>query len=194
MHVFIVYCHPSEQSFTYNIKESFIRGLIDAGHSYEISDLYAMNFQSDMTKEEYTRDSDYLDIPVIAEDVRIEQEKINRSDIIVFIYPIFWTDVPAKLKGWFDRVLTYNFAYGTKTMKTLDQALILCIAGNKMFHLRRYGLLKAMKKVMLGDRLFRRTHKSRFIVFDAMAKSFPIHRQTHWEPFKHKAYLIAKNL
>lgn len=32
----------------------------------------------------------------------IEQEKIQNSDAIVFIYPIFWTEAPAKLVGWFD--------------------------------------------------------------------------------------------
>lgn len=41
MKVFIVYCHPSKNSFTYEVKEAFIKGLESAGHSYEISDLYA---------------------------------------------------------------------------------------------------------------------------------------------------------
>jgi NAD(P)H dehydrogenase (quinone) len=192
--VFIVYCHPSEESFTRNVRDSFIQGLEAAGHSYELSDLYAMDFQSDMSKEEYTRDAFYHDIPVIGEDVRQEQEKINRADIIVFIYPVFWTDVPAKMKGWFDRVLSYNFAYGNKTMKMLDKVLILCTAGNKIWHLKRFGLLRSMKKIMLGDRFFNRAKKKSFVVFDGMAMSFPEHREKHWEIFKKKAYEIGKNL
>lgn len=194
MHIFIVYCHPSEESFTRNVRDSFIRGLEDAGHTYELSDLYAMNFQSDMTKEEYTRDAFYHDVPVIGEDVRLEQEKINRADCIVLIYPIFWTDVPAKMKGWFDRVLTYNFAYGTKTMKTLDKALVLCTAGNKIWRLKWTGLLRSMKKIMFDDRLFQRAKKKRFVVFDGMAMSYAEHRAKHWEPFKEKAYRIGKEL
>lgn len=194
MHVFIVYCHPSEQSFTRNLRDAFIQGLDEAGHSWELSDLYAMNFSSDMTKEEYTRDAEYLDIPIIAADVKKEQEKINKADAIVFIYPVFWTDVPAKMKGWFDRVLSYNFAYGNKTMKTLDKMLVLCTAGNKLWHLKRYGLLKAMKKVMLGDRFFERAKKKQFIVFDGMAKSFPEHREKNWEKNLDKAKEIAKKL
>ncbi|MBQ5474025.1 MAG: NAD(P)H-dependent oxidoreductase, partial [Lachnospiraceae bacterium] len=31
MKVLVVYCHPSKNSFTHTIKESFIRGLEDAG-------------------------------------------------------------------------------------------------------------------------------------------------------------------
>ena len=41
-----------------------------------------------------------MDHPV-REDVLREQEKINRADIIVFIYPDFWTASPAMLEGWF---------------------------------------------------------------------------------------------
>ena len=39
MSLLVVYCHPSKNSFTYAIKESFVKGLEDAGYSYEISDL-----------------------------------------------------------------------------------------------------------------------------------------------------------
>ena len=46
MKVFIVYCHPSKDSFTNDVYKSFERGLRDAGHEILISDLYDMNFQS----------------------------------------------------------------------------------------------------------------------------------------------------
>lgn len=36
----------------------------------------------------------------------LEQKKIQESDAIVFIYPVFWTEAPAKLVGWFDRTET----------------------------------------------------------------------------------------
>ena len=36
MKVFIVYCHPSKNSFTYEVKEAFIKGLESVGHSYEM--------------------------------------------------------------------------------------------------------------------------------------------------------------
>ena len=76
----------------------------------------------------------------IEEDVRLEQKKINSSDAIVFIYPVFWTEAPAKLVGWFDRVWTYGFAYGEKTMKLLDKGIILCTAGNTKEDLEKYNL------------------------------------------------------
>lgn len=117
MKVFIVYCHPSEDSFTRHIRDEFIKGLVDSGNEYELSDLYKMGFKTDMTEEEYLRDAYYKNTPDIAADVLTEQQKINSSDAIVFIYPVFWSEAPAKLVGWFDRVWTYGFAYGDRTMK-----------------------------------------------------------------------------
>lgn len=55
MNVFVVYCHPSNQSFTYAMKEAFLRGLKDAGHSVVVSDLYQMQFHETLSEEEYLR-------------------------------------------------------------------------------------------------------------------------------------------
>ena len=41
MKVFIVYCHPSEDSFTRNVRDAFIKGIVDSGNEYDMSDLYS---------------------------------------------------------------------------------------------------------------------------------------------------------
>ena len=193
MKIFIVYCHPSEDSFTKNMCDAFIRGVTDSGNEYIISDLYKMGFQTDMTEEEYIRDANYRNTPNVAKDVLAEQEKINSSDAIAFIYPVFWTEAPAKLVGWFDRVWTYGFAYGEKTMKELDKAVILCSAGNPIEHLEEYGLLDSMKRVMLGDRLFGRAKQMEFIVFDNTSRENEL-REKNWDANLQKAYEIGKGL
>ena len=193
MEIFIVYCHPSEDSFTKNMCDAFIKGVTDSGNEYIISDLYKMGFQTDMTEEEYIRDANYRNTPNVAKDVLAEQEKINSSDAIAFIYPVFWTEAPAKLVGWFDRVWTYGFAYGEKTMKELDKAVILCSAGNPIEHLEEYGLLDSMKRVMLGDRLFGRAKQMEFIVFDNTSRENEL-REKNWDANLQKAYEIGKGL
>jgi len=191
MKVFIVYCHPSEDSFTKNMCDAFIKGITDSGNEYILSDLYKMGFQTDMTEEEYLRDANYRNTPNIADDVLIEQEKLNSADAIAFIYPVFWTEAPAKLVGWFDRVWSYGFAYGEKTMKVLDKALILCSAGNPIERLEELGLLDSMKKVMLGDRLFGRAKQMEFIVFDNTSRENKL-RKKNWDANLQKAYEIGK--
>ena len=193
MKIFIVYCHPSEDSFTKNMCDAFIKGVTDSGNEYIISDLYKMGFQTDMTEEEYIRDANYRNTPNVEKDVLAEQEKINSSDAIAFIYPVFWTEAPAKLVGWFDRVWTYGFAYGEKTMKELDKAVILCSAGNPIEHLEEYGLLDSMKRVMLGDRLFGRAKQMEFIVFDNTSRENEL-REKNWDANLQKAYEIGKGL
>jgi NAD(P)H dehydrogenase (quinone) len=174
MKVFIVYCHPAEDSLTREVRYSFIEGLKSAGHSYILSDLYAMNFSSDMGEVEYLREAYYRRELPLPDDVRSEQEKINASGAIAFIYPVFWTDAPSKLVGWFDRVWTYGFAYGeNRAMKTLEKGLVLCVAGNTLEYFEKTGLGEAMKKIMLEDRLFDRVKQKEMIILDATSRELP---------------------
>ena len=191
MKAFIVYCHPSEDSFTRNVRDAFIKGITDAGNEYILSDLYKDQFKTDMTEAEYLRDAYYRNTPEVADDVLTEQAKINASDAIVFIYPVFWSEAPAKLVGWFDRVWSYGFAYGERTMKTLEKGLILCSAGNPLERLEQTGILDGMKKVMLADRLADRVKQAEFIVFENTSRENEL-REKNWEKYLSFAYEKGK--
>lgn len=47
-------------------------------------------------------------------DISAEQEALLEHQNIVFQYPLYWYNMPAILKHWFDVVLEYQFAYGSK--------------------------------------------------------------------------------
>ncbi|GHV96539.1 flavodoxin family protein [Spirochaetia bacterium] len=178
MQVFIVYAHPSEESFTRHIRDHFIKGLESAGHSYIESDLYKMNFRTDMSETEYLREAYYKREASVPADVIAEQEKINSSGAIAFIFPLFWSDAPAKLVGWFDRVWTYGFAYGeNRTMKQLEKGMVLCSAGNTMEYFHRTGIMGALEKVMLDDRLFDRVKTRELVIFDGTSRETPLREQ-----------------
>ena len=194
MHVLIIYAHPSENSFTRHVRDEFIKGLKTGNHAYEISDLYKMNFKTDISESEYFREANYNEKLALNEDVINEQEKINRSDVIVFIYPVFWTEAPAKLVGWFDRVWTYGFAYGDRKMKKLKKAIVLCVAGHTLEHLKKYGHYDSMKTVMLGDRIFDRAENKEMLILDGTTKSNPELRQSNWNKHLKVAFEIGKNL
>lgn len=157
MHIFIVFCHPDRNSFTASILEQFTAGLDDARVSYEISDLYEMNFISDMSLAEFRRETSYSVNWPLPEDVVQEQEKIIRAEWLVFIYPLWWSDCPAKLKGWFDRVYTVGFAYGYEdgfeSKLKGKKGMVICPAGHTEEELEEVGILESIRKVMLYDRM-----------------------------------------
>lgn len=100
-----------------------------------------------MTKQEYIREELLnLDLPIL-QDVQKEQEKIESADSIIFLYPVWWSDCPAKLKGWFDRVYSVEYAYGydnsrkgNKKMKTVKYGISLCTAGHSNKFLNEIGI------------------------------------------------------
>ncbi|MCL2137454.1 MAG: NAD(P)H-dependent oxidoreductase [Coriobacteriia bacterium] len=199
MLVHIVYCHPSEDSLTAQVRDAFIRGLDAAGVSHTISDLYKQGFSTDMTEREYLRDAYYNLMPPLADDVIREQALINAADSLVFIYPLFWTEAPAKLVGWFDRVWSYGFAYGQDEllelttrlspgqaeklglnvvpMKRLDRALFIVIAGNTAETLEEQGRLTAMRTVMLEDRIYDRAAVKELVLLGGTERNTPEQRE-----------------
>lgn len=197
MKALVIYCHPCKESFTEQVKEAFLKGLTDAGHSYEISDLYEMKFNPEFSESEYMREAFYeTDFPVPS-DVLEEQRKINNADIIAFIYPVFWTECPALLTGWFQRVWTYGFAYGNnRTMKQLDKALFLVTMGGSKKDDVRLEQIEAMKTVMIGDRIHDRAKSSEMIIFDEMTRGYgnDENRNERMKRFTQKAYQIGFTL
>lgn len=197
MKVFIVYCHPSTNSFTHSVKDSFIQGLEDGGHTYEISDLYANNFNPIMSEDEYIREGFYQLDDSVSEDVLVEQKKINSADAIVFIYPDFWTSSPAMLEGWFQRVWTYGFAYGDNpSMKCLEKAVFLVTMGGSLEDEIRRAQLEAIKTVMVGDRIRNRAKKCEVYAFDQMTRGYgnDDNRKRRIREFSQKAYEIGKTI
>ena len=99
----IVYTHPNPGSFNHGIKETVGAELKALNQPFEERDLYAMGFNPVLGQEELGAEP--------PEDVRREQDHIRNADVLVFIFPIWWAGMPAMLKGYFDRVFTYGFAY-----------------------------------------------------------------------------------
>jgi NAD(P)H dehydrogenase (quinone) len=159
MHVYIVFAHPSQSSFSRSVLEVFTRGLREAGHWYEVNDLYETGFQSELAEDQYHRELGLDPGAPVPADVAQEQAKIDAADALAFIYPLWWSDCPAKLKGWFDRVLTYGYAYfydqdeQRSSQISIEKALVLCSAGHTVEHLEETGIAESMRRIMLYDRL-----------------------------------------
>ncbi len=169
MNILIVYSHPSERSYTFQILQQLKAVLEQQDWNIEISDLYAMNFQSTMTAAEYEREGFARTELPISNDVIAEHKKIENADCIIFLYPVWWSDCPAKLKGWFDRVYSVGYAYGhnnkVQKMKTIKYGLVICTAGHPNSFLHEIGVAQSMQTIMLDDRLGKRfEHKEMLLL------------------------------
>ena len=197
MHIYIVFAHPSQDSFNREVLDAFSGGLRDAGHTYEIGDLYRMDFESEMDLAQYNREVGLDPNAPLLDDVRAEQEKIDRADALAFIYPVWWSDFPAKLKGWFDRVLTYGYAYfyddneERYTEIEIKKAIVICSAGHTLEHLEEIGIAESMNRIMLNDRLLGvGVKEARMEILGGMMPKDDTYRQENLE----KAYNLGRNL
>lgn len=150
MQVLIVYAHPNPQSFNHAIVEAFSKGLTEAGHTYEVADLYAINFNPCLSGGDFAQ----LMEGKTPDDIRVQQEKISQADALVFIHPIWWTAPPAILKGWVDRVLSMGFAYILDEkdghpigLLKNQKVLIINTAGGTEEEAKTFGSTDALKKV-----------------------------------------------
>ena len=109
MNHLIVVAHPRPGSFTASLARAFGAALTSLGHGVGLRDLYAMGFDPVLTPEELAGTR------APAEDVAREQAEIAAADAVAFFYPLWWASMPAILKGYIDRVLSYGFAYEVRS-------------------------------------------------------------------------------
>lgn len=159
MHVLVVLAHPRRDSFTGELFETFCEGLLAAGHAVERADLYAERFDPLLSDAQFELETSLDPEALRPPDVLAEQARLARAEGLVFVYPFWWSDVPAILKGWFDRVWTYGYAYAYNLDRTrttqlrIRKALALCPAGHTDEKLDALGLREAHHRVMIEDRL-----------------------------------------
>ena len=123
MRALIVYAHPEPSSFTAAMKDAAVATLTARGHSVEVSDLHAEGFipvagrhdflgLADPSRFHYQTEQLHASkTSGFAPDIVREQGRVTRAELMVFVFPIWWGGLPAILKGWFDRVMAYGFAY-----------------------------------------------------------------------------------
>lgn len=183
MNILIIYCHPSETSYTFQILETLKQILLFQKWNVEVSDLYAINFQSDMDEMEYQREGFANTELPISKDVLEEHKKIEKADGIIFLYPVWWSDCPAKLKGWFDRVYSVGYAYGQKpnmtVMKTIKFGLAICTAGHSNNFLNEIGIAQSMQTIMLDDRLGKRFEYKEMLILGGTTENNDDLKQIH---------------
>lgn len=145
----IVIAHPKPESFNHAIKETVIAALEKENHLVKVRDLYALEFDPVLSKQELTNyDSHTDEVPA---DVKAEQEEILWADQLIFIYPTWWWSMPAILKGYFDRVFVPGFAFsvgeeGPNGLLIGKKAWIIQTTGSAKAYMEENQLEKMVKQ------------------------------------------------
>ena len=105
----IVTAHPVENSLSHSLAARIAARLREQGTQVEIADLHAEAFTPAMLRPDLALYHGDASAPPA--DIQREQQRVERADMLVFVFPVYWWSVPGLLKGWFDRVLTLNWAY-----------------------------------------------------------------------------------
>ena len=109
MKVLVVLAHPNPDSFSHAIVDKASATLAECGHSVSVIDLYAIGYSPAMTRAElaaYPTSTPAID-PMVVEHTHLLQE----CTTIVFVYPTWWSSMPAILKGWIDRTMLPGVAF-----------------------------------------------------------------------------------
>lgn len=109
MKALVVVAHPVRESLTHSAARAALEGLTTAGHEVVLLDLYAEGFSAAMSPAE--RAAYHTDEPLIALDTIRAAELVRSSQILVFVYPTWWSDVPAIMRAFFERVFIPTVAF-----------------------------------------------------------------------------------
>ena len=141
----IVYAHPNSGSLNHFFKQTVLEILQESGEEIAVRDLNEINFNPVLSLE----DMNGQRMGTVADDVKTEQDFITWADRIIFIYPIWWTGMPAIMKGYIDRVFSYGFAYRydqgvQKGLLTGKKTIIINSHGKSNAEYEAMGMDKAL--------------------------------------------------
>lgn len=106
MHSLIVTAHPSTRGFTHQIAATYAQTRREKGGTADILNLYAPEWKEDFLTFETEQD-----VSSRGKTVTKAQEAIKKADELVFVFPLWWYEVPAILKNFLDRQFTSGFAF-----------------------------------------------------------------------------------
>lgn len=119
MNILIIYSYPHHDSLNGKILDTVLQS-IDKQHTVTTIDLYQDNFNPVLYFDKVHRRRDLQFDP----ETQAYRDAITHSDHIIFIFPIWWSGMPAILKGFIDRVFVQNFAYAYAPKKLIPIKLL----------------------------------------------------------------------
>lgn len=126
MHTHIVHAHPEPASYNGALTRAAGRALRERGGTVTVSDLYRANFDPVERADHYAERISVDSFATLGEqrhawntctlpkDVSSEIDKLQRADLVILQFPLWWHGPPAMLKGWMDRIFVSGGLYTSR--------------------------------------------------------------------------------
>ncbi|MGY5800666.1 NAD(P)H-dependent oxidoreductase [Rhizobium hainanense] len=101
MKVLVLHSHPVEESFGGALHRQTLDSLKRAGHEVDDCNLYAEGFDPVLSRHDRLI---YHDYPENTDALKSYVERLERTEALVIVTPVWNFGFPAILKGYFDRV------------------------------------------------------------------------------------------
>ena len=126
--ILIIAANPVDTSFTHACADRYESVAKKTGASVKRFNINEMKFDPALHQG-------YAVIQDLEPDLVHFQEEVTRADHLVFIYPNWWSTMPAKMKGLFDRAFLPGFAFKFENAKCTPllvnkSARIINVVGN----------------------------------------------------------------
>ena len=155
MNALIIYSHPNPDSYNGAVLTKVKETLTNKGVQFKIKDLYQMKWNPVLS----LADIKELYSGKVPQDIAVEQEDVRQADVLIFIYPIWWFERPAMLKGWFDRVFSQGFSYRFTEEGMVEgllkgkRAVVITTSGANKDNMEQTGILASIDANMLKGSL-----------------------------------------
>lgn len=148
MHILIVTAHPDPESYTHAAVARLVGGVESVpGTTHEILELASSGFNPRFTGSDNDHFHGRRPTPA---DILEEQRRVDRADVLVLLFPLYWWSMPAVLKGWIDRVFVQGWAFiddpdkGTTRLLVHLKGQVVAIGGADLRTYQRRGYLDAL--------------------------------------------------
>ncbi|WP_185968467.1 NAD(P)H-dependent oxidoreductase [Paracoccus sp. M683] len=110
MKALLVTSHPVGESLSRHLTVQTLIATGAAGNDVDFLDLHTEDFDPRLSEDERRA---YYDPQAEIEDENLAQmtEQLRQTELLILIFPTWWSGFPAILKGWFDRVWRPGIAF-----------------------------------------------------------------------------------
>ncbi|WP_298486738.1 NAD(P)H-dependent oxidoreductase [uncultured Maribacter sp.] len=113
----IINGHPDKESFNYALSDAYKKGAISSGADVKEINIRELNFNPNLQ-------FGYRKRMELEPDLIAAQEKLIWANHIVWVYPVWWSSVPAIMKGFLDRILLPGFAFKKRENSLLSDKFL----------------------------------------------------------------------